>query len=77
VPKKARANLDCLVEFGGQGQRKVYETLLGLLGEGGLRGLISRVERLGYTGLPAIGGVAFAHQVVSRQSDPPEASATR
>lgn len=58
VSAKARANLERLIEFGGKGDRKDYENLLRIIGDDKLRGLMDRIQKLGYSGLPAIGGAA-------------------
>lgn len=60
VAGKARENLNRLVKWGGKGQRPDYERLLKIVSEDKLRGLMSRVQKLGYQGLPAIGGAAVA-----------------
>ena len=60
INAKAKANLERLIEYGGKGQRPDYERLLDILGEGGLRGLLSRVKlfggvsRGGVSGLPVV-----------------------
>jgi hypothetical protein len=64
IASKSRANLDRLIESGGQGQRPDYERLLKIVGEDGLRGLLDRVTKLGYRGLPAIGAVGTAGAVL-------------
>ena len=65
ISAKARANLDRLMESGGKGQRPDYERLLKIVGEDGLRGLLDRVTKLGYRGLPAIGGMGTAGAVLN------------
>jgi len=67
VSKKARANLDRLEEFGGKGQRKDYEEFLEVLGEGGLNALLARIKKLGFQGLPAIGGVALGSSLLQTE----------
>jgi hypothetical protein len=68
MSSKARQNLDRLYKAGGRGQRKDYETLLGIVGEGGIKSLLSRIEMLGYAGLPAVGGAAvLGHGIWGRQ----------
>jgi hypothetical protein len=68
MSSKARQNLDRLYKEGGRGQRKDYETLLGIVGEGGIKSLLSRIEMLGYAGLPAVGGAAvLGHGIWGRQ----------
>ena len=47
-----------------KGQRSDYERLLKIVGEDGLRGLLDRVTKLGYRGLPAIGAVGTAGAVL-------------
>jgi hypothetical protein len=64
ISAKARENLTRLIKWGGKGQRPDYERLLKIVGEDGLRGLISRVEKIGYQGLPAIGGAAVASDLL-------------
>lgn len=59
IPDKARSNLARLQEYGGSGQRPDYERLLNILGEGGLRALMDRINKVGYAGLPAVGGLAM------------------
>jgi hypothetical protein len=60
INAKAKANLERLIEHGGKGQRPDYERLLDILGEGGLRGLLSRVKLFGgvsgagASGLPVV-----------------------
>jgi len=58
IPKKARENLTRLIEFGGKGERPDYERLLKIVGEDKLRGLLKRIEQIGYQGLPAVVGAA-------------------
>jgi hypothetical protein len=55
VAAKAGANLDRLQQYGMQGQRGDYEELLKIVKQGKLRGLLDRVEKVGYAGLPAVG----------------------
>ena len=60
ITAKAKANLERLVEYGGKGQRPDYERLLDIVGDGGLRGLLSRIKlfggsyRGGVSGLPVL-----------------------
>jgi hypothetical protein len=60
ITAKAKANLERLVEYGGKGQRPDYERLLDIVGDGGLRGLLSRIKlfggsyRGGVSGLPVV-----------------------
>jgi hypothetical protein len=63
ISAKAKANLKRLFAYGGEGERPDYELLLDILGEGGVRALLDRVEKLGYGGLVSIeptGGGSFA-----------------
>jgi spore germination cell wall hydrolase CwlJ-like protein len=74
ISEKARANLDRLMASGGSGQRRDYELMLKIIGEDGLRGLLDRVNKLGYQGLPAIGaaGIGSALLPSSGSKDPSE-----
>ena len=60
ITAKAKANLERLIEYGGKGQRPDYERLLDIVGDGGLRGLLSRIKlfggsyRGGVSGLPVV-----------------------
>ena len=54
IADKANANLSRLDQFGLLGQRPDYERLLKIIGEDKLKGLLKRVEMLGYEGLPAV-----------------------
>ena len=64
IAGKARANLERLIEYGGKGNRTDGERLLKIVGEDKLRGLLDRVTKLGYGGLPAIGAVGTAGAVL-------------
>jgi hypothetical protein len=64
IAGKARANLERLIEYGGKGNRTDGELLLKIVGEDKLRGLLDRVTKLGYRGLPAIGAVGTAGAVL-------------
>lgn len=51
--RKAEENLQRLIEFGGGGQRRDYERMLGIVSMSGLRGLRDYIIRNGPAGLPA------------------------
>ena len=68
ISDKAKANLDRLMEYGGKGQRPDYERLLKIVGEDKLRGLLDRVNKLGYQGLPVAAGAVGAQGVLSNSS---------
>ena len=80
INAKAKANLERLIEFGGKGQRPDYERLLDILGEGGLRGLLSRVKlfggvsRGGVSGLPvvALAALGLGSRAQYSSTDPRE-----
>jgi hypothetical protein len=74
IAGKARANLERLIEYGGKGNRTDGERLLKIVGEDKLRGLLDRVTKLGYGGLPAIGaaGIGSALLPSSGSKDPSE-----
>lgn len=55
---KAQQNLQRLMASGQLGVRPDYERYLRLLSEGRLRGLMEHARRVGYRGLPAVGGGA-------------------
>mgnify|MGYP003135512730 CR=1 FL=1 len=69
VSKKAQANLDRLIEYGGKGQRKDYEELLKIVSKGKLRGLLKRIASSGYRGLPVVGGAAVTSSFLARDDD--------
>ena len=69
VSAKARANLDRLIKFGGQGQRTDYEELLKIIGKDKLRGLMDRIKKSGYRGLPAVGGVSVSGGLLGTNDD--------
>ncbi len=54
MANKVYANLDRLEQFSLLGQRPDYERLLKIIGEDKLKGLLRRVETLGYEGLPSL-----------------------
>jgi hypothetical protein len=54
IADKANANLARLEQYSLLGQRPDYERLLKIIGEDKLKGLLKRVETLGYEGLPAV-----------------------
>ena len=53
VAEKAEANIQRLIQSGQQGARPDYEEFLNLLSAGRLEGLLKRVGKVGYAGLPA------------------------
>jgi len=69
VSKKAQANLDRLIEYGGKGQRKDYEELLKIVSKGKLRGLLKRIASSGYRGLPVVGGAAVTGSLMAGGDD--------
>ena len=68
ISDKAKANLDRLIEYGGKGQRPDYERLLKIIGEDKYRGLLDRVNKLGYQGLPVAAGAVGLQGVRSNSS---------
>jgi hypothetical protein len=69
ISRKASQNLTRLIEAGGGGDRPDYQRLLSIVGEGGLRELMRRIERLGYAGLPGgAGAVALGREYAGASS---------
>ena len=56
VAAKAEANIQRLINSGQQGARPDYEEFLNLVSGGGLEGLMKRVGKVGYAGLPVAAG---------------------
>lgn len=67
VRRKAEENLQRLIEFGGRGQRRDYERMLGIVSMSGLRGLRDYIIRNGPAGLPAtLLGAVGLEQAIDR-----------